>query len=286
MACSSPTWAWQSLHPDNAGKRKPVFKASLGDKYLPMIPVPCGKCINCYARKSMDWATRTYHEAQMHEQSCCFTLTYDNQHLPADGKLTTAHTRDFLKAIRKHFSPFPIRSIMFGEYGERSGRAHVHGFLFGTDALGGAIRISSSHEGPSQYENEIITRLWGRGSVRIDQVTPASCSYIAGYCLKKLAEDARIMSHPRLPALGRNWFDKNLNQLMRLGHVIIDGKQRPIPQIYFKWAGGLLDKWTEANVDYALKLQAEHTPAEIARRAVNQELNITSRARTHVRKSI
>lgn len=277
MSCTSPTYAWQSISVNENGRRKPVFRPSQGDKFLPMIPVPCGKCTMCLARKSMDWATRAFHESQMHKQSCCFTATYDNEHLPADGKLDAKHTRAFVRGIKQHFDPIPIRAFIVGEYGAKSGRAHLHGFFFGTDALGGSIRLSSINTGPSQYTNPVINKIWKRGHVQLDQVTPESCAYIAGYCLKKIDEQAKIMSYPRKPALGRAWFNEHLEQLVRLGHVVINGRQRPIPQIYYEWANGALDKWKDESMEFSIKMQEGFRPAELQQRADNRAQNLRSK---------
>lgn len=225
----------------------------------------------------MDWATRAYHESQMHKQSCCFTATYAPEHLPPGGLLTTKHSRSFLKSLRRHFDHQPIRALIVGEYGEKTRRAHLHGLIYGSDALGGAVHLAQDKSGHSQYENEVITRCWNRGVIRLDSITPASCAYIAGYCLKKISEEARIMSYPRQPALGRTWFDTYRDQLKRLGHVVIDGNKRPIPRAYFEWAEGELDHWKEASANFAIELQKQFTPAEITRRAVAKELNLTAK---------
>lgn len=284
MSCISPTYAWQSIAVNKNGRRKPVFRPSEGDKNLPMIPVPCGKCTLCLARKSMDWATRAYHESQMHEQSCCWTATYDNEHLPADGKLDARHTRAFVRGVKQHFQPIPIRAFIVGEYGAKSGRAHLHGFFYGTDALGGSLRWSAVEKGPSQYMNPVINKIWKRGHVQIDRVTPESCAYIAGYCLKKIDEQAKIMSYPRMPALGRAWFDKYFEQLVRTGFVVINGRQRPIPQKYYEWADGALDHWKDEMVDHSIKMQEGLTPAELQQSADNRAINLRAKGGLRAKK--
>lgn len=277
MSCISPTYAWQSKTVNENGRRKPVFRLSEADRELPLISVPCGKCTLCHARKAMDYATRAFHESQMHQQSCCFTATYDDEHLPADGKLDARHTRAFVRGVKQHLEPIPIRALVVGEYGAKSGRAHLHGILFGTDAIGGSIRLSSLSEGPSKYMNPVIDKIWKRGNVQLDRVTPESCAYIAGYCLGKIDEKSILMSYPRKPALGRAWFDENLEELKRLGFVVMGGRKRPLPQIYYEWANGALDHWKDVSLEQAIKLQEGKTPAEIQKSADDRLVNLRAK---------
>ncbi len=97
------------------------------------LSLPCGQCIGCRLERSRQWAMRCMHEAQLHENNCFITLTYDNTHLPSDGSLHYKDFQLFIKRLRKKFGNTRIRYYMAGEYGENFGRPHFHACIFGHD---------------------------------------------------------------------------------------------------------------------------------------------------------
>jgi len=94
MACYHPLTAYLSGHQTNnaTGKayRRVSFKET--DEHDRQISLPCGQCIGCRLERSRQWAMRCIHEAQLHQNNCFITLTYDDEHLPKD--LSLDH-RDF-----------------------------------------------------------------------------------------------------------------------------------------------------------------------------------------------
>lgn len=78
------------------------------------MQVPCGQCVNCRLNHSREWAIRCTHEAQMWDQNCFITLTYNDENLPEGGTLVRKHLTDFFKRLRKHFTGRTIRYFACG----------------------------------------------------------------------------------------------------------------------------------------------------------------------------
>jgi len=116
--------------------------------------------------RSRDWAVRCQLELREHQQSCWATLTYSEKYVPPT--LSKPHLSSWLKRLRSRLPDSKVRFFASGEYGETTQRPHYHCILFGT---------SDEHS---------ITSSWRFGHVRIDPITPAAISYVAGYCSKKV----------------------------------------------------------------------------------------------------
>lgn len=65
------------------------------------LRLPCGQCIGCRLERSRQWALRCLHEASCYEKNVFATLTYDEEHLPADGSLDLPEFQRFMKRLRK-----------------------------------------------------------------------------------------------------------------------------------------------------------------------------------------
>jgi len=215
------------------------------------VTVACGRCIGCRLDKSRDWATRCIHEAQLHEQSCFVTLTYDDKHLPPGGTLVPRDYQLFMKRLRKARTK-KIRFFHCGEYGETSGRPHYHALLFGVSFPD--QKQCSSGDFPL-YSSAELDRLWGLGACKIGHVTHDSAAYCARYVMKKvtgdLAPDHYRYTDPdtgevfdlhheyatmsRRPGLGAGWLHKFLGDVYPEDFVAKrDGSQAPVPVYYDK----------------------------------------------------
>lgn len=89
--------------------------------------VPCGKCFECKRNDRNGWAIRLQHEIK---SGTFVTLTYDEEHLPKDGKLIKKDLQDYIKRVREQLRyenpSFRLLYFGVGEYGERYGRPHYH----------------------------------------------------------------------------------------------------------------------------------------------------------------
>lgn len=156
------------------------------------IKIPCGKCVGCRSNKAREWATRAYHESQMHDDNCFITLTYaDDCSLVLDDPLCLyslryKHFQLFMKRLRKEYFGDKIRFIVSGEYGSKSGRAHWHSILFGFDFPD--KKLETVNKGYRHYSSETLSKLWPYGLVDIANVDYGCCQYVAQYVLKKLPD--------------------------------------------------------------------------------------------------
>jgi hypothetical protein len=186
MACYHPLTAYLSGHQTNnaTGKsfRRVSFKET--DEHDRQISLPCGQCVGCRLERSRQWATRCMHEAQLHENNCFITLTYNNENLPENGQLIHEHFQKFLKRFRKSIAPIKIRYYMAGEYGSSFGRPHFHACIFGYDFHDKKLHERTS-AGSLIYTSEKLAKLWTYGYSSIGDVTFESAAYVARYIMQK-----------------------------------------------------------------------------------------------------
>lgn len=97
----------------------------------PFIDVPCGKCSECLSKRRREWVLRLKLEYEYCLSCFSFTLTYDDAHLPENGKLSKRDVQLFLKRLRhKNLSDRSLKYFIVGEYGDKLGRPHYHCILF------------------------------------------------------------------------------------------------------------------------------------------------------------
>lgn len=156
------------------------------------IPVPCGSCPECRARRASAWSFRLMQEYKVSENAHFITLTYDTNHVPISKNgfmdLSRRDLQLFFKRLRKSVSSKisvlqkangsrigasrPIRYYAVGEYGGRTKRPHYHIILFNA-------------------ELKHIQPAWNLGSVHYGEVTIAS----VGYTLKYISKPGQIPMH-------------------------------------------------------------------------------------------
>jgi hypothetical protein len=187
MACFKPLDAWRTP------TGQVVFYDSPGTKYM---QIPCGQCIGCRLERSRQWAMRCVHEASQHEQNCFITLTYNAEHLPADGSLRKSDFQKFMKRLRKKIAPRKIKYYYCGEYGDKNNRPHYHALIFGYNFPDWVLLPHKSPSGHDLYTSPELEKLWGQGFVQIGDVTFESAGYVARYIMKKVNGKARDQIDP------------------------------------------------------------------------------------------
>lgn len=244
MTCHNPIGAWYSAERNpETGKRQITFKHSNADLDSP-LELPCNKCIGCKSDQSMMWSIRCYHELQQHDKASFVTLTYDDEHLPKDGKLKKSHVQNFIKTLRKHYK---IKYFACGEYGEKFGRPHYHLIIFGED-----FKCNELVNSDGTYTSRLIQQHWGKkGNVVVAPVTMASICYTCGYVMKKLDDPDTFNMMSTRPAIGKEWLEKNIDDLANHGFTVIEGKQYQIPKRYFDWYELELDHIKADRAEYA-----------------------------------
>lgn len=163
-------------------------------------PVPCGKCPDCYKRRTSGWSFRLMQEEKISDSAHFITLTYDTKVVPITKNgfmdLSKRHLQLFFKRIRKatkqhgytitkrirnkvqhKYSTItptkkPIKYYAVGEYGGRTNRPHYHIIMFNAQI-------------------ELIQEAWNMGNVHYGQVSNAS----VGYTLKYMTKKAKIPMH-------------------------------------------------------------------------------------------
>lgn len=236
MTCYHPISAWQQPEPVTlSGKSRLSFKPPSPYSNMVPIQVPCGGCIGCRQLRSIHWATRCVHEAQLHARNCFITLTFNSSHLPSMS-LQYEIFQEFMKRLRKKFVPkcpfkavkksspffhlvkqmradffaeYGIRFYMAGEYGDNLGRPHFHACLFNIDF--DDKKLWSVRNGVRLYVSETLDQIWSdpisglsMGFSTIGDVTFESAGYIARYIMKRITGDAAYDHYgDRVPEFNR-----------------------------------------------------------------------------------
>ena len=262
MACNKSVKAYYSKTVnEGSGKRSLVFNRRdryLGNdsRYAGSLEIPCGKCLGCKTDQSLMWSIRAYHESTLHEQNCFVTLTYDEEHLPKDGKINKRDLQLFFKRLRKQIDsrlfPTKIRYIACGEYGAMTRRPHYHAIIFGLDFLEGAESINSE-----LYTNSKLVDAWQNGHVSIAPVNMASICYVCGYVNKKIDDPDTFSLMSRRPGIGHDWLDRYAHDVATIGVVTIEGKAYQVPKRYLEWSEEMLAGVKRDRMEYAKKKQRD-----------------------------
>jgi hypothetical protein len=247
MPCYHPLSAYQ------CADGSIVFYESKRHDTVKSLSLPCGQCIGCRLERSRQWAIRCMHEAQMHDQNCFITLTYDDAHLPSDRSL---HYRDFqlfIKRLRKRYPGRRIRYYMAGEYGENFGRPHWHACIFGLDFDDKKLwkRTSSNS---LLYRSKELELLWPFGYSSIGDVTFESAAYVARYIMKKVTGKNAAEHYKEIdpdtgeitnrkpeftkmslkPGIGYEWYKQYTTDVYPHDYVVVRGKKVKPPKFYDK----------------------------------------------------
>lgn len=187
----------------------------------------------------------------MYRNNVFATLTYDDEHLPADGSLNYVHFQLFMKRARKHYGAF--RFFMCGEYGETFGRPHYHALFFGLDVTD-RVKCNSVFSSSDLYESDTLSRLWGQGFVTLGEVSYESARYCAVYSTKRVVGKRAEEHYSRLntltgeiyqiepefasmslrPGIGYSWLATYWKDVYLSGNngVVVKGRPRPIPRFF------------------------------------------------------
>jgi len=253
MPCYSPLIGYRSKELTARNKRKIVFNLKYA-KDDSEVTIPCGSCIGCRFEKSRQWALRCVHEASLHDENCFITLTYSQEHLPADHSLDKTHFQKFMKRLRKHFTGTTIRFYHCGEYGEKNNRPHYHACIFGLDFPDKTF-YKTTKDGNKLYLSETLTKIWGKGDKRqqtIGELNFKTAAYTARYIMKKInGKDADVhyrhtdeltgeqnqiipeyTTMSRRPGIAANWYQNFKTDVYPSDEVIIKGIPMQPPKYY------------------------------------------------------
>lgn len=236
MPCYGPLTAYYPKA--NSGDNRLVFRKDQSETGIG-IKVPCGRCAGCRLEHSRQWAVRCMQEKRMHNASAFLTLTYDNEHLPANGTLVKRDLQLFMKRYRK-IAGNGVRFFACGEYGEKTNRPHYHVLLLNTDLMDKRLIKSGSEY--NLYASALLSSLWTAGSHAIGDVTFESAAYVARYCMKKITgkaaadhyngREAEFIVMSRRPGIGTAYFDKYKSEMYTHDNIIVNGVKTSIPRFY------------------------------------------------------
>ncbi len=306
MPCYSPLKGWKDR--DTGGI---VFRA---DNSSATMEVACGQCLGCRLDRSRMWAMRIVHESSLYESNCFVTLTYRDRSecsveqlagrffVPDDWSLHRSHFVNFMKRLRKAFSPDRIRFFMCGEYGVHCkhgidldrvvcplcsvGRPHYHVCLFNTAFPD--VAAYGSRNGDLRFTSGFLEGIWKYGFVDVGELNFASAAYVARYILKKVNGKAaadhyvscdldgvvmflepEYCTMSRRPGLGREWFEKYSSDVFPSDEVPVPGSGvlRGVPRYYeeiFKCSDPLsLEDIKRVRVEFMKAHGSEFTPARL-----------------------
>lgn len=212
-----------------------------GRGYFDRVTVPCGKCAECLAKKRADWSFRLNQELKVSESAFFITLTYNEE--SNIGDLDKRHIQLFLKRLRrsmnmkvkyikKEVKNGKLRYFLVGEYGPLTNRPHYHIIMFNL---------------PQGCVGE-IEDIWGKGQIKVGNVTPASIHYVTKYVINKnqelldkdtgeLIERKPFAMMSLKPGLGSNYLeDKNLMKYHKKNGsdltVNLGGHKQRLPRFY------------------------------------------------------
>lgn len=190
MPCTSPVSMFQPV----AGGQ--LLSYEKGD--CRPILICCGQCGHCRLRKALDWCTRMRHEFKMSDHVGCFlTLTYDEDHIPADHGLRYSDVQKFFRYLRRRGLKF--RYYCAGEYGHDHGhpflvpykggdlgRPHWHILVFGIDFRQARVLWKRSGAGCDVFQHPLLSEAWPNGSACFSEVTDQSIAYCAKHNFKRI----------------------------------------------------------------------------------------------------
>ena len=208
------------------------------------------------------------HEASLYANNCFITLTYDDDHLPADRSLHYDDFQKFMKRLRKRFKglelgtnpelkePYPIRFYMAGEYGENFGRPHFHACIFNFNFSDKTL-WKRTPSGSLIYRSKALEELWPFGYSSIGDVNFQSAAYVARYIMKKINVSSLTPHDQRdhyettnfetgeitdrrpefnkmslKPGIGFDWYKTYKEDVYPHDYVIVNGKKVKPPKFY------------------------------------------------------
>lgn len=238
MPCYSPQPVY--LTPTGwrfAPRRQKVF-SDVRQKY-----VSCQQCIGCRLERSRQWAVRSVHEAQYHEENYFLTLTFDDKNLPKDLSLNTRTLQNFWKKVRKA-SLDKFKYYAAGEYGEQYARPHYHASTFGLN-LPDLYPSFKSSTGYQMYGSPLLEKAWGNGNVYVAPLTFETAAYTARYICKKILGKNAEEHYKKLgltperawisKGLGKQWHEDYAHETYRDNYIISRGVPSVPPRTYNRW---------------------------------------------------
>lgn len=234
MQCTKPV----RIFPKKRQANLPGIKTDFEKNNPNGLLVPCGKCLSCRIKKRKEWSIRILHELEAHDDSIFITLTYTDNHLPANNSLSKRDLQLFFKRLRRNLAEEKrfIRYYACGEYGDITERPHYHAIIFG---------MSLHLEDKMHIMTAWPFADWDVPAIRKNSfglAEPDSINYVAQYIDKKYSGDKAIEEYKnkgREPVfrvcslgIGRNYVDTHAEQIKQNLHLSVRGVKHSLPRYY------------------------------------------------------
>lgn len=186
----------------------------------------------------------------MHRYNCWDTLTYDDEHLPANKDLQHRDVQLYLKRLRK--KGYKFRYYGCGEYGETTKRPHYHICMFGHTWLDRKPYQANIRE-EMIYTSSELEKTWGNGQCKTAELSFDNAAYTARYCTTKITganakehysritEDGEYIElQPEYnymslkPGIGATWFEKFNKDVYPNDYIISNYHKAGPPEYYDK----------------------------------------------------
>lgn len=195
-----------------------------------VLKLPCGKCAACKDAYRADWSVRCDMEARYHEKNVFLTLTYRPDTCPR--WVSKGHIRRFIRKLRKVVGNKDLSYFSCGEYGETNGRPHYHLIVFGWFPDDAILKPDvKSKSGFECYESKLLTDLWDKGFVEVNNFSQDTAFYVAGYVNKKTGKYDGFLNMSR--GIGYQYMIDHVEELfVRRTYIASNGRVHFVPRAF------------------------------------------------------
>jgi len=233
------------------------------------IPVPCGKCPTCKARRVNTWVFRLMEQEKISTSAHFITLTYDTNHIPISPNgfktLRKSDFQDYMKRLRKLDPLRTLKYYVAGEYGSKTSRPHYHAIIF---------NVSDSQH----FFDAWSINGSSLGSVHVGSVSSDSVAYTMKYIDKanfrtQHSRDDRVPEFSLMSkGLGSSYLSQSIvdyhkADLSRMYVTKQSGHKLPMPRYYRNKIFTDAEKTAQLGIIQKVVLENE-----IAAKAANLEL--------------
>lgn len=179
-----------------------------------IVPLPCGKCLNCKVNHANEWAVRCVLESKLHKENYFITLTFNDDELPENKAQARYRIQNFFKVLRNEFGSF--RYFGCCEKGKQgSKRFHYHIIFFGLHI--DDLVANRFHK----LKSKKFDKLWHYGLYDIGELTYASANYVAQYATKKVFNnsDDEFLFMSNRPGIAAQWLIENEQKCLEFDAV-------------------------------------------------------------------
>lgn len=261
MACNKPNYfidlgkkpngkRFLKMLPQRVDTNLRALQDRYGDKNI--LVVPCGKCDSCLKAYRRQWSLRCEAEARCHLNNCYLTLTLEDKNL---HEINKQDLKDFFKALRNR--NIKVRYFACGEHGDKFNRPHYHAILFGY--MPSDLKFyKKSKTGFNMYTSKFLESIWKKGFVTVQEFSPETAGYVAGYVNKKIDRDDSFIVMSTKPGIGAFYYRKNMESLMKNDNFVSHGGfVASLPRYFDKVADSMfydLEDIKDTRIEKAMKI--------------------------------